>query len=370
MLVSDGIADAITASARGRRLIPESHQTLPIEKNSSKSEQSPSRRPRTLEEIIISQLKTLRTHYHAVLTTESVDAVHKMRVTTRRLQASLDLLERAMKVRPLKRRLRRWRRKLSTVRNLDVFLEMLANEAEIRGRTRREQLNLIKAILYDRRLARSTKVKQYLQKQDVNSVADALGLLSSEAPDVSSSTSIESNTTDGLPVISGTLEFDLSVVTNYAADRIEQRLMEFQTLAAQSHPTNNPTELHQLRIAAKRVRYLLEIVSEMGYGDASRSLVWLRTLQDRIGDWHDLEALEEEIITIVSGGEFMKQNLSESGRMLQAAAHLQKKKERLVARLFPVKVPQYISATCQRTARSLRRTGVRKNLRIVETTRA
>src|SRR6185369_8669998 len=173
---------------------------------------------------------------------------------------------------------------------LDVFLEMLAAEADARGRTRREQLNLIKAILYDRRLARSAKVKQYLQGVDVNSIAAALGLLSTEPRNLSDAAAEVDPKTDPQG-ISGTLEFDQQLVANYAADRLDQRLTEFQTLAAQSHPTNNPAELHQLRIAAKRVRYLLEIVSDMGYGDASRALLWLRTLQDRIGDWHDLEAL-------------------------------------------------------------------------------
>jgi len=107
-------------------------------------------------------------------------------------------------------------------------------------------------------------------------------------------------------------------VAGYTAERLDRRLAEFQALVARSHPTNDPAELHQLRIAAKRVRYLLEIVSEIGYGDASRPLAWLRTLQDRIGDWHDLEALEEEIIAIISNHEFLKQNLAESGQMLQA----------------------------------------------------
>ena len=150
------------------------------------------------------------------------------------------------------------------------------------------------------------------------------------------------------------MNVDEGVVAAYAAERLEQRLTEFQALVAQSHPTNDPAELHQLRIAAKRVRYLLENVSQMGFGDASKALLWLRTLQDRIGDWHDLEALEEEIITITSAREFTKQHLVESSRMLQAAAHLQKKKNALVKRLFPVRMPRHISVTSHRIARALR----------------
>jgi hypothetical protein len=46
--------------------------------------------------------------------------------------------------------------------------------------------------------------------------------------------------------------------------------------------------------------------------------------------------------------------------MLQAAARLQKKKERLVSRLFPVRVPKHLALTSQRIARALRRHATRK----------
>ena len=324
-------------------------------------EQPAPRRPRALFEIIESQLEALRIYYAAVLASESVEAIHKMRVTTRRLQASLDLLEREMKVRRLKRRLRTWRRNLSSVRNYDVFLELIEKEAASRGRTRREQLELVKAILHGRRLQRAAKVKKFLQNIDIEPIARGLGLNRLAAPDPASAANSQSAEQQAIEPPARAKCIDEQQVFSYAAERLDQRLVEFQAMAAVSHPTNNPAELHQLRIAAKRVRYLLEIVTEMGFGDASRALTWLRTLQDRIGDWHDLEALEEEIIAIVSSREFMKLHLAESGRMLQAAAHLQKKKEALVSRLFPVRVPRYLEATSHRVARALRRRAVQNS---------
>jgi hypothetical protein len=144
--------------------------------------EAPARQPRKLLEIINSQLEALRNHHRAVLDTEAVEAIHKMRVTTRRLQASLDLLEREMKVRKLKRRLRGWRRKLSSVRNYDVFLELIEKEAASRGRSRREQLELVKAILHERRFHRAAKVNKFLQGIDIDSIAMRLGL-SNPTPD-------------------------------------------------------------------------------------------------------------------------------------------------------------------------------------------
>ena len=312
--------------------------------------------PRRLGEIITSQLVALRDYHRAVIETGSVDAVHKMRVTTRRLQASLDLLEREMKVRKLKRRLRSWRRKLSMVRNYDVFLELIEKEAALKRKTRRAQLELVKAILQDRRVRKEVKVTQFLRQININAIGTGLGLIAvSKVASAGAGSAGDGAVNEAVDVIDPTNFVNERNVAAYAAERLDQRLAEFQTLAAQSHPTNDPSELHQLRIAAKRVRYLLETVTQMGFGEATRALFWLRTLQDRIGDWHDLEALEEEIVLIVSSREFLKQHFAESSQMLQAAAHLQIKKERLVAKLFPVRVPRLLELTCGRVARALRR---------------
>jgi CHAD domain-containing protein len=330
------------------------------------------RKPRKLTEIIPSQLNLLRAYHRAVLDTEAVEAVHKMRVTTRRLQASLDLLEREMKLRKLKRKLRNWRRELSSVRNYDVFLELIEKETTRRGKARREQLHLVKTILQERRKQRATKVRHFLERIDIDKIAKRLGVTFisiSQPPDtlrggdeaLSEAAAVDAPLVEAIAVkaTAGMMAIDERRVAGYAAERLDQRLAEFQAMVAQSHPTNDPAELHQLRIAAKRVRYLLEILSETGYGDASRALTWLRTLQDRIGDWHDLEALEEEIIAIVSSREFLKLHLSESSQMLQAAAHLQKKKTVLVARLFPLRVPINLAITSQRISRALRRSAAR-----------
>jgi CHAD domain-containing protein len=113
--------------------------------------------------------------------------------------------------------------------------------------------------------------------------------------------------------------------------------------------------LHELRLSAKRLRYLLEIVSSLGHGDASRALISLRSIQDKIGDWHDLEALEEEIIGTVSRRKFLKRHLTESAHLILAAEHLEKKKSALAKRLFPIRVARSVPATSQKLARALRR---------------
>src|SRR5215510_10603396 len=77
------------------------------------------RKPRTLAEILATQFGALQNYHRAVLETNDPEAIHKMRVTTRRAQAGIDLLAGELNVVKMKKRLRTWRRMLSRVRNYD-----------------------------------------------------------------------------------------------------------------------------------------------------------------------------------------------------------------------------------------------------------
>jgi CHAD domain-containing protein len=325
---------------------------------------------RSLPGILQTQFAALQVYHCEVMENDDPEAIHKMRVTTRRAQASLDLLEGQLDIAPVKKRLRRWRRELSRVRNCDVFLTLLEKEAAAVRAGNRHPFELVRAVLQQRRADTAGKVREYLLDKSVSRLAARIGLrLPEDAPIPTDGQANETNMTQTAklpPAGQSTLNVDEVQLASHTADRLDQRVAEFLALAAQSHPATEAAELHQLRIAAKRIRYLFEIISEMGYGDATRALAWLRTLQDRIGDWHDLESLEQEIIGIVSERDFLKEHLLVSSRMLQVAAHLQKKKERLVAKVFPVQVPQNLMATSQRLSKALRRRIPRKKPSVIE----
>ncbi|HJQ24907.1 MAG TPA: CHAD domain-containing protein [Blastocatellia bacterium] len=324
---------------------------------------------RKLPEILYTQFQALQAYHQELMVSHDPDAIHKMRVTTRRAQAALDLLEGQLDIAPVRRRLRRWRRELSRVRNYDVFLILLEREAKGVRAGNRQPFELVRAVLQKRRADTADKVREYLLDKSINRLGARIGLILPEAVMVpTDGLANETNITEAetAPAAESTLSSDEIQLAGHTADRLDQRVAEFLALAAQSHPATEAAELHELRIAAKRVRYLLEIISEMGYGDAARALVWLRTLQDRIGDWHDLESLEQEIIEIISERDFLKAHLLESSRMLQVAAHLQRKKERLVAKVFPVQVPRNLLATSQRLSKALRRSIPRKKRSVIE----
>lgn len=342
-----------------------------ITDNLSPEASASDRKPRrTLPGILQMHFEALHAYHREVMENDDPEAIHKMRVTTRRAQASLDLLKGQLDIAPVKKRLRRWRRELSRVRNYDVFLLLLEKEAAAARAGNRQPFELVRAVLQQRRADTAGKVRKYLLHKSVRRLAARIGLRLPE--DVTNPTNGQANAANitevdsPSPVNQSALIIDEVQLASHTADRLDQRVAEFLALAAQSHPATEAAELHELRIAAKRVRYLFEIISALGYGDATRALAWLRTLQDRIGDWHDLESLEQEIIDIVSERDFLKAHLLESSRMLHVAAHLQKKKERLVAKVFPVQVPQNLMATSQRLSKALRRRIPRKKPSIIE----
>jgi CHAD domain-containing protein len=321
--------------------------------------------PKTLAETILIQLRTLQAYHAVVVDSGDIESVHKMRVTTRRLQASLDLLQFGnykAEIKKLKNRLRKWRRKLSRVRNYDVFLILLESEAQKQGAIRRS-LSSLKSELQNRRDHHAQTVLSQLRRIDLVKFANTLGLTLEEKGtgepvsigEAQGAVAVDPARRPDAVSIKDKHLTDEKGIARRAAKRIEQRAGEFLALASQAQPTTHPEELHQLRIAAKRLRYLLEIAAEMGLGNSRSALEWLRSLQDRIGDWHDLESIENEILDIIAKRNFMKERLVDTGMILTATIHLQKKKKALVSRLFPVKVHRRVKSTSNRIARGFYR---------------
>jgi CHAD domain-containing protein len=313
---------------------------------------SSAKEPLTLEQIITNQFETLQKHLDAALAATEVEAIHKLRVTTRKLQASLDLVQigkASNMVKRLKKSLRNMRRKLSEVRNYDVFLSLLEQEAVSR-RGLHDPFESLRKELTLRREKRALKIRSFLESVNLKNLGKPLGLNSF----VSATNAKNDKDTIDNPISRFAQRFDHQAILQHTAKRLDQRLLEFQMLAAQALPTTHADELHQLRIAAKRLRYLLEIASDTGYGKSLAALNWLRALQDKIGDWHDLEAIENEIISIAARKKFIKHHLHEASAILSAAVHLQKKKSSLVKHLFPMKIHRHLESTANRVAKSLR----------------
>jgi CHAD domain-containing protein len=334
---------------------------------------------RTLDQVLIAQLDVFATNVRAVLDTDDIAALHRARVTTRRLQASLELVDKSpdLDLKKAKQRLQRWRRVLGRVRNYDVYLLLIEKYTASNSRAKTTGLEILVNELRKRRGKHLALARRRLGKIDISELAGSIGLPGA-GPTISESESAVLNGVDAsaatvstegsapairAPGETGPDRFDWAQAQAavlpgaHAAPWLEHRLRQLHSLAALTDDSPLPRDAHKVRIAAKRVRYLIEVLTEMGYGDASRFLAWLKSAQDRLGDWHDLAALEHEITETVSRRKFLTKHLEESVAMLQFASQLRKRRNTIRASLFPVVVPASAATTVRRITRSLRQPG-------------
>ena len=89
-----------------------------------------------------------------------------------------------------------------------------------------------------------------------------------------------------------------------------------------------------MRIAAKRVRYLVEVLSEFDVAGSAEVLDWLRKLQQHLGDWHDLEVLEQMLVEMVARPKFLRNHLDIAIRVEKLVLRNRTAKKRYVEKYF------------------------------------
>lgn len=268
-----------------------------------------------------------------VLQGDDPNALHDFRVASRRLQQVLDLLypnPRPKKLRKLRRRIQRARRTLSEVRNCDVLNQRVSGLLARNRVGHRESWTAFRDYLKDQRpglfhdavamLSRLNLADFYVQLQ---------GCLNSRLQSVTDS----GNGTDHSP----TGEWIESDKFQERAARELHRLWgAFQDKV--SNAGNDPASrsLHAVRVAAKRLRYLVEAISELGVPGSSEVLVRLRHLQQLLGDWHDLEVMEQTMAAMVTRPAFLRHNIAVSIKIERLMLQNQKKKQAYERKYFEV----------------------------------
>lgn len=240
-----------------------------------------------------------------VLRGDDPDAIHDMRVASRRLQQVLDLLyppPPPREVRRLRRKIRRCRRALSEVRNCDVLLQRVEGYLTRKQTARREIWTAVEHYLHQRRSENFDKALRKLSK--VNLAVFYVHLK-------------EFLTSDGAGPDRGQRAHPLASAEELVADLFYQRIAQglervwqaFETQIGHSHQDPRAPVIHGVRIAAKRLRYLIEVIREFEVPGSADMLAWLRGLQQHLGDWHDLEVLEQMMIEMVARPEFLRDHL-------------------------------------------------------------
>ncbi len=202
------------------------------------------------------------------------EAVHRMRVASRRLRSALEVFGGCFpprSVRQWNRQMRSLRRALGAARDTDVrieFLDSLLQTVEDPGvRPGIERLILRQRQLRDEEQRHVLRALERLRSSGVTAeMKQALRAMGSEQSPRARSE---------------------------AARSILPRLDALLALEPCVHRPGQTAEHHSMRIAAKRLRYTVEIFEPLFADRLTGAIAALRTLQDMLGEIHDCDVWSE-----------------------------------------------------------------------------
>ena len=201
----------------------------------------------------------------------AVEPLHQCRVATRRLrellplcgpEASMGIAQRA------RRRLRRVGRAMGAVRELDVSLEVVEELAR-QGIVRDEAEQRLRQQILDEREEQREQMLDGLRsvntrklERDLAEVARLMGMRQQ---------------TDAWAQV--------------LASRMESRARALRETVDAAGPLYIADRVHAVRIATKRLRYVLELAGDTGEARTRRAVRDARSVQETLGRLHDLDVL-------------------------------------------------------------------------------
>lgn len=228
--------------------------------------------------------KTLSFHFARMLEHESgtragedIEALHDMRVATRRMRAAFLVFGRYVEAQPLKpllKGLRRTGRTLGAVRDLDVFREKVQHYLDTLPEERRAELDpLLKALNQQREAARASMLAYLDSPAYHHWVEHFQQTLHQPLPEPPPLTEAGPRPRQACHLI------PLLVFERWANVRAFEPWVGL--------PDTPLSRYHQLRIAAKGLRYTLEFFGELLGKEAKSCLEQVKALQDHLGDLQD-----------------------------------------------------------------------------------
>ncbi len=230
--------------------------------------------------------KVLRLHFRRMLyhepgtrLGEDIEALHDMRVATRRMRAAFRVFGDAYRrpaIRPLLKGLKRTGRALGAVRDLDVFLQNIRAYRDTLPSGRRGGLDPLLAALETQREAARARMLAYLDGKKYARFKERFGHF------------VETAGLGSLP-----LEAESRIprpfrVRHVAPVAIYQRLAAVRAYDdGVRMPDPPPERLHALRIACKMLRYTLESFREVLGPEAKTAIKQVVALQDHLGAIQD-----------------------------------------------------------------------------------
>jgi CHAD domain-containing protein len=204
-------------------------------------------------------------------------AVHQARVTSRRLREAVPVLSTGLKgskAGKARRKIRRLTRALGTVRELDVTIALL-DELARSPHVPRVAVEDVRARVLKERDERRRLMLERLKAVDVEKLErrlDSVGAALTAAPS--------------------------EPWRKALAARLARRSRRLLVAMDEAGHMYAPERLHALRIAAKKLRYGLELAVDGRIRQAAGPIRTIKRVQDMLGKLHDLQVLQRHVADV------------------------------------------------------------------------
>ena len=250
--------------------------------------------------VINTHVLAMQAEIEGVLEAQDIEYIHRMRVASRRLRSALAIFEDCFTGKQFKaysRDVRDVTRSLGAARDLDVQLALLENTLpEFSSPRLLPGMRRLGLRLKQQRSEAQNEVITSIQKLQADETLKNLAEWAAPFVDMAA----------GVYLFSPAL-YEL------AFSGINARVRELLEHAAYIQDEGNVTELHNMRISAKRLRYTMEAFADL-YGANLKPLInQTRKFQDLLGEIHDADVWialiprfiqeENERITIYFGND-------------------------------------------------------------------
>ena len=203
--------------------------------------------------------------------------VHQARVTSRRLREAVPVFATGLtgsKAGKARRKIRRVTRALGTVRELDVTVQLL-DELARSPNVSRDAVEDVRARVMKERDARRKLMIDRLERVNTDKLDSRLASV-------------------GVALNEATSEPWRKALAARLMTR-SRRLLDAMTEAGQMYA---PDRLHAVRIAAKKLRYGLELAADSGLKQAAPHVRTIKRAQDMLGKLHDLQVLQTHVAAV------------------------------------------------------------------------
>ena len=236
-------------------------------------------------ETLLKRIAELETQVGGAKNNEDIEYIHKLRVASRRLRTSLTVFEECLP----KKRAKAWKKAVKTLttscgeaRDQDILIAYLQNYV----------LNLeSRAAVGIEYLLRLQRARRLLMQSNVVDVLDSM-----------QQSRVLADLSDLCRTIkrgNGDQTVNIRTLSTYtkARDCIMVKLTEFLALSRYVHDKSATAKHHQLRIAAKRLRYTMEIFSPIYSGGLKDQIALMKQFQDILGEMHDYHVWSQDLRT-------------------------------------------------------------------------